>query len=51
MKLTQVHQNMFDGYHGNPTSCTVALVLDYLKGDNAFKGLWDQSDASDTGIL
>jgi hypothetical protein len=39
MKLTQVHQKMFVGYHGNPTNSVAPLVLDYLKGDNAFEGV------------
>ena len=49
MKLTQVHQKMFDGYHGNPTSGVAPLVLDCLKGSNAFEGLWDRIDATDSG--
>jgi hypothetical protein len=50
MKLAQVHQKMFDGYHGNPTSGTDPMVQDCLKGVNAFEGLWDKIDASDSGI-
>jgi hypothetical protein len=46
MKLTQVHPKMFDEYHGNPTSGTAPLVIDCLKIDNAFEGLWGRIDAT-----
>jgi hypothetical protein len=39
MKLSQVHQKMFDGYHENPTNGTDPMVQDCLKGVNAFEGL------------
>ncbi len=35
-------------YRGNPTSGTAPLVIDCLKIDNAFEGLWDRIDATDT---
>jgi hypothetical protein len=44
MKLRQVHQKLFDRYHGNPTSGNVSMVNDLLKGENAFAQLWDRSE-------
>jgi hypothetical protein len=31
MKLTQIHQKMLDGYHGNPTNGIASMVQDPLK--------------------
>jgi hypothetical protein len=48
MKLTQVHQKLFDGFHGNASNGTAPMVKDCLEGENAFENLWDKID-SDTG--
>jgi hypothetical protein len=48
MKLTQVHQKLFDGFHGNASNGTLPMVKDCLEGENAFESLWDKI-VSDTG--
>jgi len=48
MKLTQEHQKLFDGFHGNASNGTAPMVKDCLEGENAFESLWDKID-SDTG--
>ncbi len=49
MKLAQVHQKMFEGYHGNPASGTLPFLKDCLLGENAFEHLWDKVDSTDSG--
>jgi hypothetical protein len=49
MKLAQVHQKMFEGYHGNPASDTLPFLKDCLLGENAFEHLWDKVDSTDSG--
>ncbi len=49
MKLVQVHQKMFDAFNCNPTSGILPFLQDCLKGENAFKYLWDKVDTADNG--
>jgi hypothetical protein len=44
MKLKQVHQKLFNCYHGNPTSGNVPMVNNLLKGEKAYAQLWDQPE-------
>jgi hypothetical protein len=44
MKLAQVHKKLFDRYHGNPESGTIAAVGNCFSPSDAFAFLWERVD-------
>ena len=44
IKLAQVHQKLFDSYHGNPVQGLLPSIKECLSGYQVFGSIWERTE-------